>query len=69
MSEFLLFSRAFESEFKEDVRFLFVLFMERLLGLPIKSQSEVSNMTASHLNGVKYLQLPSEKQVRWFHLK
>lgn len=59
--------RAFESEFKEDVRYSFVLFMERLLGgLPVKSQSEVSNLTSVHLNGVKYLQLSPDKHVSMF---
>eukprot|EP00795_Rhopilema_esculentum_P000903 gene903-10658_t len=56
--------QAFLSEFREDVQHTFLLFMERLLhGLPIKSQSEVSNLTADHFGGVKYLPLPAEKYV------
>ena len=51
-------------EYKEDVRHMFLLFMERLLGgLPVRCQSETSNLTAYHLNGVKYLQLPSDNYV------
>jgi len=56
--------KAFEVEYKEDVRHMFLLFMERLLGgLPVRTQSEASNLTAYHLNGVKYLQLPSDNYV------